>query len=79
MTDGLDVCVDALRRKAGRLDRGGRTIGLQALFYERWLVTSLMLLNVTGRIDEAAQLVRRERERTERLWMVMSKKMRLQT
>jgi hypothetical protein len=78
MTEGLEVCIDALRRKVGRLDRGGRAIVLQALFYERWLATSLMLLNITGRIDEAAKLVRRERETTDRLWPVMSKKMRLQ-
>lgn len=78
MTDGLDRCVEALHAKVGRLDRRGRAMGMQALFYERWLVSAVMLLNVTGRIDEAAMLLERESSRTERLWSLMSKKMRLQ-
>jgi hypothetical protein len=78
MTDGLDVCIDALRAKVGRLDRRGRAMGMQAMFYERWLVSAVMLLTVTGRIDEAAALLRRESASTERLWPLMSKKMRLQ-
>jgi hypothetical protein len=41
-------------------------------------VTAVMLLNVTGRVEEAAELLRTEHERTERLWSAMTKKMRLQ-
>jgi hypothetical protein len=48
------------------------------LFYERWLVTSLMLLNLEGEIEKAAKLLHQEQEQVARLWGVMSKKWRLQ-
>jgi tetratricopeptide (TPR) repeat protein len=78
MTEDLDRYVEALRKKVGRLDRRGRSFTVQVLFYERWLVTSLMLLNLVGEIAKAAKLLHEEGERVEQLWGVMSKKWRLQ-
>jgi hypothetical protein len=78
MTDGLGPYIDALHERIGRLDRRGPNFTTQIWFYERWLVTTLMLMNTTGRTDEAARLLRSERARYEKLWSAMSKKMRLQ-
>ncbi len=78
MTEGLQIYVDALEKKIGCVDRQGRLLPKQIWFYERWLLTSLMLMNLTGRFDEATRLLRTEQERMDRFWNVMSKKMRLQ-
>lgn len=78
MTDGLEPSIEALGNRVGKLDRRRRAFTTQIWFYERWIVTSLMLRSVTGRIEEAVELLRREGERIDELMPMMSKKMRLQ-
>ena len=78
MTEGLERVIDGLRKRVGRLDRRGRAFNTQVHVYTRWLLTSLMFMNLTGRIEAAARLLGEEWERAEELWSVMPKKMRLQ-
>jgi hypothetical protein len=78
MIDDLDRHIEALHRKVGKLDRRGRAFTVQMWFYGRWLVSSLMLLNIRGRIGEADALLKSEQERIDTNFSAMAKKWRLQ-